>query len=154
MADYYADSSALVKRHVLETGAAWFQSLAEPAAGNIIITSRISMAEVYSALNRRLREAHLSILDYAQIATDFAAMCASEYEIIELTTTVIERARLLLERYPLRAYDAVQLASALIVSDALQAGNFPPLIFLAADDRLLIAARAEGLATDDPNAHP
>ena len=154
MGDYYADSSVLVKRHVLERGAAWFQSLADPVAGHLIVTARISMVEVYSALNRRLREAQLSTQDYAQIATDFAEICASEYEIIELSTTVIERARLLLERHPLRAYDAVQLASALIADNALQSAGFPSLIFLAADERLLVAARAEGLMTDDPNAHP
>ena len=57
MADYYADSSALVKQHVYEPGTDWFQALAEPTAGNLIITARVSMVEVYSALNRRLREA-------------------------------------------------------------------------------------------------
>ena len=107
MADYYADSSALVKRHVHERGTIWFQLLADPSAGNIIATAQISEVEVYSALNRRLREAHLSVLDYTKIADDFAAICATEYEIIELTDAVIERARLLLERHALRAYDAI-----------------------------------------------
>lgn len=32
MAHYYADSSALVKRHVTETGSAWFTALAYPTA--------------------------------------------------------------------------------------------------------------------------
>lgn len=112
------------------------------------------MVEVYSALNRRLREAHLSLVDYAQIATDFATICLTEYELVELTPPVVERARLLLERYPLRAYDAVQLASALSANDALQAADLSLLTFLAADDRLLDVAQAEGLATDNPNMHP
>jgi predicted nucleic acid-binding protein len=60
----------------------------------------------------------------------------------------------LLERHPLRAYDAIQLASALIANDALLTAGFAPLIVLAADDRLLDAAQAEGLMTDNPNAHP
>ena len=63
MADYYADSSVLVKRHVQETGAAWFRQLADPATGNVIITARISAIEVYSALSRRRREARLSGTD-------------------------------------------------------------------------------------------
>ncbi len=46
---YYADSSALVKRHIRETGTTWFRALSDPISGNIIITSRISMVEVYSA---------------------------------------------------------------------------------------------------------
>jgi hypothetical protein len=59
-AAYYADSSALVKRHVHERGTLWFRALADPEAGNMIITARISMVEVYSALSRRRREATLS----------------------------------------------------------------------------------------------
>ncbi|MBI2942279.1 MAG: type II toxin-antitoxin system VapC family toxin [Chloroflexi bacterium] len=154
MADYYADSSVVVKRHVQETGSAWFQTLADPAAGNVIITARISMVEVYSALNRRLREARLSIVDYAQIVIDFMAICLTDYELVELTPSIVERARILLEHYPLRAYDAVQLASALATRDALQSAGLAAPIFLAADERLLSAAQAEGLATDDPREHP
>jgi hypothetical protein len=48
----------------------------------------------------------------------------------------------------------VQLASALMARDTLRSAGLPPLTFLAADDRLLAAAQAEGLATDNPNAHP
>jgi predicted nucleic acid-binding protein len=153
MVDYYADSSALIKRHVYEAGTAWFRALVDPTAGNVIITARISMVEVYSALNRRQRAAGLNAADYAHIATDFATICATEYQFVELTAPVVERAKLLLERHPLRAYDAVQLASALLTHDTLQAIGLPPLVLLAADDRLLAAAQAEGLATDNPNAH-
>jgi len=153
MTDYYADSSALMKRHVRERDTIWFQSLTNPAAGNTIATAQVSEVEVYSALNRRLHESHLSFLDYTQIADDFATICATEYKIIELTDAVIEQSRLLLERHSLRAYDAIQLASALLANATLQAAGFTPLIFLAADARLLSAAQAEGLLTDNPNAH-
>jgi len=39
-----------------------------------------------------------------------------------------------------------------LANDTLQIIGLPPLVFLAADDRLLAAARAKGLATDNPNA--
>jgi predicted nucleic acid-binding protein len=68
----------------------------------------------------------------------------SEYRLLDLTTLVIERARKLLEHHPLRAYDSVQLASALSANDVLVAAGQSVLTFLAADDRLLAAARAEG----------
>ncbi len=154
MTEYYADSSVLVKRHVDEIGADWFRALADPAAGHTVVTLRLSMIEVYSALNRRRREAHLNPADYALIAADFAAVCALEYELIELTPEVVERARQLLERHPLRAYDAAQLAAALLSHETLAANGLPPLTFLAADDRLLTAAQAEGLLADNPNLHP
>lgn len=154
MPDYYVDSSTLVKRHVHETGTVWFQALTDPIAGNVIITARVSIVEVYSAFNRRVREAHLNPADYTQIVTDFLAICTTEYQIIELTPAVVNRAKVLLEHYPLRAYDAIQLASALITSDAFHATGLPPLTFLAADTYLLNVAQAEGLTTDNPNLHP
>jgi len=154
MADVYADSSALVKRHIPEVGSRWFQALGDPVAGNVITTARISMAEVYSALNRRIREATLDAADYAHIVADFDALCATQYTLVELTALIVERARRLLERHPLRAYDAVHLASALTANDALAAAGLPALTFLSADHRLLNAAQVEGIATDNPNAHP
>jgi hypothetical protein len=48
--DYYADSSVLIKRHVQEIGTEWVQAITTPAAGNVIITARVSIVEVYSAL--------------------------------------------------------------------------------------------------------
>jgi predicted nucleic acid-binding protein len=154
MADYYADSSVLVKRHVNEIGSDWFRALADPASGNVIITSRVSIIEVYSAFNRRVREASLSPVDYAQLAADFALTYGTEYQIVELTVAVADRAREMLERHALRAYDSLQLASSLITSEAIQAAGLSAPIFLAADDGLLNAARAEGLTVDNPNVHP
>jgi uncharacterized protein len=80
--------------------------------------------------------------------------CATEYRFVELDLNVVGLARDLLDRHPLRAYDAVQLASALRASRALQATHLPSLLFLSADDRLTAAATHEGLATDNPNTHP
>jgi len=60
----------------------------------------------------------------------------------------------LLERHPLRAYDAVHLATALRIHRWLVAAGQVGLAFLSADDRLNTAAAAEGLAVDNPNQHP
>lgn len=150
MCNYYADSSVLVKRHVNETGTNWFRMLCHPVTGNVIITSRISMVEVFSAFNRRLRESALKPNDYIEIANDFKVICLNDYELVELNASIIERAKLLLESHHLRAYDAVQLATALIVNETIQQSG---LTFLAADERLLSAARKENLSTDNPNLH-
>ncbi|MDQ3652337.1 MAG: type II toxin-antitoxin system VapC family toxin [Acidobacteriota bacterium] len=153
-ASYYADSSVLVKRHVREIGTRWFRQLADPPAANVIITAQLSIVEVYSALNRRRRELSISAADYMTIAGEFATVVKDEYEMMPLSPVVIDRARLLLERHSLRAGDAIQLASALLTNDKLQAASFPPATFLTADDRLLVAAQAESLTTDDPRLHP
>lgn len=154
MAHYYADSSALVKRHVREIGTAWFQQLANPTSGNVIVTARISLVEVYSAFNRRVRENQIVSTDYTKLAADFAACCEVEYQLVELTPMVVNRSRQLLERHPLRGYDAIQLATALLTQSTLIANALSPLTFLTADERLLAVAQVEGLLTDNPIAHP
>ncbi len=71
MATYFADSSVLVKRHVSEIGSAWFSQFADTNSGNTIIISRLSISEVFSAFNRRLRELSLNQTDYLKVAQDF-----------------------------------------------------------------------------------
>jgi len=154
MADYYADSSVLVKRHVRESGSDWFRTMADPASGQVITTARISQVEVYSALNRRVRETVLTPDQYVEIAADFAALCLTEYQFIELTPAVVARARHLLEQHALRAYDAVQLAAALTARDSLVSAGLAAPVFISSDDRLLTAAQLEGLLADNPNLYP
>jgi len=56
--------------------------------------------------------------------------------------------------YTLRAYDAVQLATAWLLNQDLLRTDRPLLRFVCADDRLIAIAQAEGLPTDNPNHHP
>jgi len=154
MAVFYADSSVLVKRHVAELGSLWVENVCDPQQGNRIVTSRLSIVEVVSALNRRVRDGSLPAADYPQLRDDFLALCRGSYQLIQPTNPVLARARTLLERHPLRSYDALQLASALMASDRLAADGSSALTLLAADGRLLTAATAEGLAVDNPNNYP
>lgn len=56
----------------------------------------------------------------------------------------------LAKAHPLRALNAIQLASALRAGAILA----EPITFLSSDRTLLAAATAEGLLTDDPLLHP
>jgi predicted nucleic acid-binding protein len=154
VSDYYVDSSVLVKRHVFELGTNWFQHIADPASGNTILTAQISIVEVISAVQRRVREGVLTQADAHQIAIDVRALGQHEYHLIAITSAVIERACQLLERHPLRAYDAIQLAAALITDETYRAANLARAIFLSSDQRLRQAAIDEGLPTDDPSRYP
>jgi len=149
MADFYADSSVLVKRHIHEAGTERLLVLADPDFGNSIITVQVSIVEVVSAFTRRVRERALAPEDAQQLILDFQSLCASEYRLVALRAPLIAQACQLLERHPLRAYDAIQLAAALTAQAALLAGALPPLTFLSADRRLLQAALGEGLHTED-----
>jgi len=153
MAVYYADSSALVKRHAYEPGSAWVKTLLDPVTNHTIITARISVVEVISALNRKKRMSEINISEYRLMATDFRAIFINEYQIIEFADSIYEHACLLLETHKLRAYDSIQLASALFASKIVQASGASPLTFLAGDIDLRTAAQAEGLIVDDPQVH-
>ncbi|NJO82843.1 MAG: type II toxin-antitoxin system VapC family toxin [Blastochloris sp.] len=154
MTHFYADSSVLVKRHIAELGSAWVTNLCAPDQGHQVITNRLSTVEVISAFNRRLRDGTLDANDYPRMRDDFLTLCQRVYRLAPITNPLLARTRDLLERYPLRSYDAIHLASALIANETLRASGLSALTVLAADDRLLTAAQAEGFATDNPNQYP
>ncbi|MBA3944702.1 MAG: type II toxin-antitoxin system VapC family toxin [Herpetosiphonaceae bacterium] len=143
-----------MKRHVAELGTAWVRALTAHASGNHIMTAHLTQVEGMSALNRRRREGTLDATQYMQIVDDWVALCTVEYQLVALSPAIVDRCRLVLEAHPLRAYDAVQLATAILGNHALIAVEQPPLIFLTADRRLQEAAVVEGLAVDDPNRYP
>ncbi|MBN2004421.1 MAG: type II toxin-antitoxin system VapC family toxin [Anaerolineae bacterium] len=154
MSIYFLDSSTLVKRYVTEVGSTWIHALIRPAVGNSLIIARITWVEVLSALARRQREDNLSPEDVQQAIQTFRYDLDMQYQVVELDSSVAEAAGALVARHPLRAYDAVQLASALRVQTELDRVYASPLMFLVADSRLATIAQAEGLHTDNPNDHP
>jgi hypothetical protein len=151
---YFLDSSALVKRYVMETGTNWLRGLIDANAQNALILARITWVETLSALARKQREGRLAQEDVRQAILTFQYDLDMQYRIVEVDATLIKAAGNLVMKHPLRAYDAVQLASALRVQAALTRLRAPALTFLAADSRLLAIAQTEGLLIANPNDHP
>ena len=149
---YYADTSVLAKRHLEEIGRTWVRLLTKPAANNTIFTAQISLVELYSALNRQLRKKSFNNLRYSRLSSVVSRIWNSQYLTVSTTAKVLEIARQFVEFHPLKAYDAVQLASAIRVRQTMPPGS-PPITFLSADNQLLSAAVAEGFSTDNPNLH-
>lgn len=159
MAVYFLDSSGLVKRYVAEVGSGWVISITDPTAGHRIYVANIAAVEVPAAIRKRVRMGHVTTGDAATAISDFENDYASQYNPIQVTDAIIASAAALTGRHPLRAYDAVQLASALEVNAQIQALGQPAagllsLTFVSADNDLNEAAKAEGLAGDNPNNHP
>jgi uncharacterized protein len=154
VAAYFLDSSALLKRYLSEIGTAWVQSLTAKASGNILLISRITSVEILSAIARRQREGSLTSEQTQTLRTIFQQHFTDQYEIVELTPTLTTLAGELCARQSLRAYDAVQLASALSILPIIAQSPENFLTFLTADDRLLRAAQLEHLQVDNPNLHP
>jgi uncharacterized protein len=151
---YFFDSSAVVKRYVDEIGTNWIMTVTDPGVNNRIHLARITGVEVVSAIARRASGGSLTANDAAIAIRDFRYDYASGYRIVEISPTLVLDAMALAETYALRGYDAVQLAAALYVNAYWHALGMRSLILVSADSSLNAAAAAEGLAVDDPNAHP
>lgn len=148
---YFIDSSALVKRYVPETGSSWIQSITDRATSNYLGVTRITWVEVNSAFARRQREGSLEVDELNIIEQKFRYDFFNQYDIIEVDRAICEVAGQLVLKHLLRAYDAVQLASALRCRSGLTQTPDTQLIFVSADNRLLNIAQTEGLVTDNPN---
>jgi predicted nucleic acid-binding protein len=120
---------------------------------NVIFIAEITQVELISGISRRRREEKMSAEVVRWIRLLIDRHVEDQYEIAQLSPSIIKRAGDLLEKYPLRAYDAVQLSSALENHLKLLAADLSELIFVSADQRLLSVAAAEGLQTADPNLH-
>lgn len=136
----FFDASALSKRYVAETDSEHVQELLE--GGMILAIARLTEVEVASALARRCREGAFSAADRDRALRALTRDLDTFY-IVEMSPRVTARAVALLARTALRAADAVQLASCLELREALR----HPCTFVCYDERLLDAARGEGLAT-------
>lgn len=155
MSTYFLDTSALVKRYLVEVGSAWIIRLTGSAAGNTIIICEITRVEASAAIAARQRASGGISLEARNIAVDLLLRhCDDEYRNVRLTPATLNRAVALTQRHRLRGYDAIQLATALSTQDQYRAAQLPALTFVAADDDLLTAARAEGLLAENPNQHP
>jgi uncharacterized protein len=149
----YLDSSALVKRYLIETGTPWVQIwCADPI--QTVAVGEIGLVEIAAAFAGKLRGAHITPVQYYDARTDLAADARDQYVLVTINRAVVDEAIELTAKYRLRGYDAVHLACALTLNRALVAHQLAPLVLISADDDLLEAAAAEGLATDDPNRHP
>ncbi|MCE7937931.1 VapC toxin family PIN domain ribonuclease [bacterium] len=133
----FLDSSSLIKLYVDEPDAAPVRRLVVESAA--VAVSHISRVEATSALARRRREGHL---DDGSFAMARAALDADwpSYAVVDLDDAT---ACALVQRHPLRAMDAVQLAAALGIAATVPGTAFT---FVSHDGRLADAARAEGLA--------
>lgn len=133
----YFDASALVKRYVPETGS---DRVEDWWMAPYLATSQWTQVEILSALSRRCREGLLST-QHRNAAAAALSEDLRAFVVVAVDSIAITEADGLLARHPLRAGDAIQLASALV----LRQRTGEPVAFLAFDDRLNAAADREGL---------
>jgi uncharacterized protein len=154
MSIIFWDTSALVKRYIAETGTPWVRGTIALSAGHKAVIAKITAVEVASAIARRIRDGSVTQRSAQAAQLLFERHIRREYTVIAVTDSVIMSATALSYRLPLRAYDAVQLASALEANQRMILAGFQPLLFLSSDRNLIKAAHLEGLLTDNPETYP
>jgi predicted nucleic acid-binding protein len=154
MTDYFFDSSALAKRYLAERGSGWVRGLLNPSTNHIVWLAQITKVELASALARRVREGNLQTTSATTIRSQLLVDLQNEYLIVALSEQILEVATDLLFRYPLRAFDAIQLASALEAHQSVQRIGDIGITFVSNDQKLLSVAQQVGLPIEDPNAYP
>jgi predicted nucleic acid-binding protein len=135
----FFDSSAIVAAYAKQSESAKVRRLL--AQGGAAV-SRLAEVEIVSAFCRLGREAAMAE-EERNAAIEAFTHDLETWEVIEVTTQVTAVARTLLQAHPVRASDAIQLGSALVLQSRLAV---PLDAFVAFDARLLAAARAEQLA--------
>ena len=154
MADYFFDSSGLAKRYLSEIGSVWVENITTPVSGHAIFVASITGVEVVSAIARRVRGGKLLARDADSAISSLQRDLVAEYLLTDISFTIVTSAMKLADKHALRGYDAVQLAVALDVNQTNLSVGLPPVIFVAADNALNLAAQAEGLAVENPNNYP
>lgn len=136
----FADSSALVKLYADEAGAEEIRTL------TALAVSSLCRVEVPAALWRKHRLGELDVADAQVLSAEFEAdyhgtdLSAPRFSAVRLDVDVLDHAARLCAVHGLRAYDAVQLASA----TATRAADPAVQTFAAFDRALRQGAAAEG----------
>src|SRR5690242_5408772 len=136
----YFDTSALIKRYVDEPGR---REVAQMLRQSNCVVSAILPVEVHSALRRRVMERTLSEIQVAAILKRVTAD-RPFWTVTEVSREVLGAAESLCAAYPLRAVDAIHVASAQLFRQRIGASG---LIFVSADIRQTTATEALRIPT-------
>ena len=136
----YLDTSALLKKYFRETGSK--EVIDSWRAANEIVSSSVAYAEAMASLHRKRRETRISTKTIANILDAFQRDWESFIR-IEVTDDLNESINRITATYSLRGFDAIHLASALLIYERI-----PEDFHFACFDRILLqAAQGEGLET-------
>lgn len=141
----FIDTSAYVKLFVSEHGSESMLRLMRRVASEPVLMSSVSRVELQSVL---VRLQNMQLLTSAAADRIYPVMerAWSKVEAVAITDDVLALARTLVRQHQLRTLDSLQLSCAMSARrDSGQA-----VLFVAADDRLLAAAEAEGFPVFNP----
>ena len=134
----YLDTSSLVKLYVKEVDSERIRNFAHDAAA--VSTSKIAYAEARAAFARKQKEEEFSLKVLRKIVEDLNRDWES-YFVIEITDGLIRFAGDIAEKYLLRGFDSIHLASAVHLKNKIRAD----IHFSSYDTRMNQSAEKEGI---------
>ena len=141
----YLDTSALLKKYFKEKGSDDVVSMWKKTSA--IVTSTVAYAETLASVCRKRRETgEIGQGPCKTILSSFHKDWQSFIH-VDVTNSLNEIIDKLTITHPLRGFDAIHLASALIVYEKIQES----FLFVCYDKKLIKAAREEGLHTFPEN---
>lgn len=145
----FLDTSALVKRYHQEAGSGLVDQLWNESDCELVIT-RLAQTELHSAISIKTRTGQLSVQQADQLKSHFAHDIVNKRpRVLRVLVRHFREADALLDKHAyqagLRTLDALQLA---VAKELLHRKQLD--LFLAADERLLQVASAEGIPTKNP----
>ncbi len=135
----YLDTSALIKLYVEESGSEDVRGAVEEA--RIVSTSRVAYVEARAGISRKYREGKLSREEHDQVVADLTRDW-DNYFIVEVSDSVAKLGGELTDKHPLGGFDAIHLASALLLRNRTRLD----VSISCFDERLRVAAQAAGLS--------
>jgi predicted nucleic acid-binding protein len=149
LALYYLETSALVKLYVYETGTERLLGLTASDAGHRFAILSLAQVEFRAAIRRRQRGGEIPDNAADELIESFRRHAEGKFLIQSFSDSLLDVASALIDSYPLRAYDAAQLAGYLVLRSI--SGTEEPT-FVCADKVLLATARNEGCPVLDPSS--
>jgi predicted nucleic acid-binding protein len=141
----YLDTSALVKRYFKEPYSD--QVIAKWRDANEIVTSSVAYAEALAAIYRKKRELALKD-DLVKKIADALRKDWNGFIRIHVNEELNEYIDRAIEGHPLRGFDAVHLASAMVMNEQFSDN----MLFICFDQTLIQAAIKEGIKTFPENS--
>ena len=151
MMRFFVDGSALAKRYVAEPGTPLMDHLFSQVTANRLFVLNVGFAEVVSVMVRRRNAGAITTTTFSQAMLHLGQeiIHAASIRKLEPTNALVIASLAHIEKHSINATDAIVLHATLGLAQFLRV-NGDDLAIVASDQRLLRAAKAEGLDTFDP----
>ncbi len=149
---FYFDASALAKRYIEEVGSDKIDFLFENVPLGRLLCLTIGAVEVFWICIRQRNDGRISVNQFTQATGHLDHEIInnqSNFRKISVPDPLVWDSIRLIETHSLNSVDAMVLRSALDTATALRSTD-DRLVLVASDQRLLRAARAEGLQIFNP----